>query len=61
MRNMVIGLSNIQTNCDGICKGYVQGKNIKSIFLVSDRKEKGILDIVHSDVCRPNSLTSLSR
>ena len=42
-------------------KGCAQGKNVKSPFPSSDSEAKGILDIVHSDVCGPMTTTSLSR
>ena len=45
---------------EGVCKGCAQGKNVKSPFPSSDNKAKGILDIVHSDVCGPMTTTSLS-
>ena len=41
-------------------KVYAQGKNVKSPFPSSDSKAKGILDIVHSDMCGPMTATSLS-
>jgi hypothetical protein len=59
--NMVTGLPEMQVNHDGMCKGCAQGKNVKNPFPSSDNKAKGILDIVHSDVCGPMSATSLSR
>jgi hypothetical protein len=58
---MVTGLPEMQVNHDGMCKGCAQGKNVKNPFPSSDNKAKGILDIVHSDVCGPMSATSLSR
>ena len=57
----VSGLPDIQTKHEGICKGCAQGKNAKKTFLSSERKAKGILEIVHLDVCRPMSSSSLSR
>lgn len=33
---------------------------MKKPFPSSDSKDKGSLDIIHSDVCRPMSVTSLS-
>ena len=42
-----------------MCKGCAQRKNVKGPFLGSDKKVKGILDIVHSDVCGPMTTTSL--
>ena len=43
-----------------MCKGCAQGKNTKNPYPSSDSKAKGILDIVHSDVCGPMQTTSLS-
>ena len=45
---------------DSVCKGSTQGKNVKNYFPNSDNRAKGVLDIVHSDVCGPMSTTSLS-
>ena len=61
MRKVVIGLLEIQFNHEGVCKGCAQGKNTKNPFPISNSKEKGILDISHSNVCDPMSATSLSR
>ena len=55
------GIPELQVNHEGVCKGCAQGKNMKSLFPNSDSKAKGILDIVHSDVCGPMTATSLSR
>ena len=49
----------IQEKHEGICKGCAQGKNVKKTFSSSERKAKGILEIVHSDVCGPMSSISL--
>ena len=38
----------------------VKGKNTKKTFPSSERKAKGILEIIHSDVCGPISSKSLS-
>ena len=57
----VEGLPEIQSKHDGICKGCVKGKNTKNTFPSSDNKEKGILQIIYSDVCGPMSSSSLSR
>ena len=40
-------LPEIQAKHEGICKGCAQGKNEKKTFPSSERKDKGILDIVH--------------
>ena len=57
----VIGIPELQAKHEGVCNGCAQGKNVKSPFPSSDSKAKGILDIIHSDVCGPMSATSLSR
>ena len=56
----VNGLPEIQTKHEGICKGCAKGKNIKKSFPSSKSKEKGILEIIHFDVCGPMSSSSLS-
>ena len=48
------GLPEIQAN-HGVCKGCVKGKNTKKTFPSSESKAKGILEIIHSDVCGPLS------
>ena len=53
-------LPKIQVKHEGICKGCVQGKNAKKTFPSSESKAKGILEIIHSDVCGPMSSNSLS-
>ena len=50
----------LQAKHDGVCKGCVKGKNTKKTFPSSKSKEKGILEIIHSYVCSPMSLSSLS-
>ena len=55
----VEGLLEIQANHDGVYKGCAKGKNTKKTFPSSESKEKGILEIIHSNVCVPMSLSSL--
>ena len=57
---VVEGLLEIQEKHDGVCKGCAKGKNTKKTFLSSERKAKGILEIIHFDVCGPMSSSSLS-
>ena len=57
---VVTGLPEIQIKHEGVCKGCPQGKNTKNPYPKSDSKAKGILDIIHSDICRPMQTTSLS-
>ena len=56
----VEGLPEIQAKHEGFCKVCVKGKNTKKTFPISESKAKGILEIIHSDVCGPISSSSLS-
>ena len=47
----VEGLLEIQAKHDGVCKGCAKGKNTKKTFPSSESKEKGILEIIQSEVC----------
>ena len=60
-RKAVEGLPEIQEKHDGVCKGCAKGKNTEKAFPSSKSKAKGILEIIHSDVCGPMSSSSLSR
>ena len=53
------GLPEIQIEHEGVSKGCAQGKSTKNPYPKSDGKAKGILDIVHSDICGPVKTTSL--
>ena len=57
---VVTGLPEIQIEYEGVCKGCARGKNTKNPFPKIDSKAKGILDIIHSDICGPMQATSLS-
>jgi transposase InsO family protein len=57
---IVKGLPEIQVFHNGVCKGCAQRKNVKKPFPRSDSKAKGVMDLIHSDVCGPISTTSLS-
>ena len=54
------GLPEIKKKHEGLCKGCAKGNNTKKTFPCSERKEKAILEIIHSDVCGPMSSSSLS-
>jgi transposase InsO family protein len=43
-----------------MCKGCAQGKNVKNPFPRTNSRAKGVLDIVHSDVCRQMSTPFLN-
>ena len=56
---MVTGLPDIQVEHDGVCKGCTLDKNVKGSFTSSENRPKGILDIIHSDVCEQMTVPSL--
>lgn len=60
LQNSVTGVPDILNDHDGVCRGFVLGKNVKGSFPSSSRRSKGILDLVHSDICGLMSAQSLS-
>jgi hypothetical protein len=58
---MVTGLPEIHIEHDGVCRGCALGKNVKGSFSSSDSRSKGILDLIHTDVCGPMTVASLNR
>lgn len=59
LRQMVSGVLNIPNEHEGVCRGCALGNNSKHSFPSSDSISKGILDLVHLDVCRPMTVSSL--
>jgi transposase InsO family protein len=59
LQNSVTGMPDFLNDHDGVCRGCVLGKNVKGSFPSSGRRSKGILDLVHSDICGPMSTQSL--
>jgi hypothetical protein len=57
---MVTSLPELRIEHDGICRGCALGTNAKGSFPSSDNRSKGILDFVHSDLCGPMTVASLS-
>ena len=60
LRKVVIGLPEFEVRHDGLCRGCALGKNVKKPFPTSDSWAKGILDLVHSDLCGPMSIATQS-
>ena len=60
LRKVVIGLLEFEVQHDGVCRGCALGKNVKKSFPNSDSRANGILDIIHSDLCGPMSVTTQS-
>ena len=52
MRNVVTSLREIHIGHEGVRKGCAQGNTTKNSYPNSDNKEKGIIDIIHSYICR---------
>jgi hypothetical protein len=59
LRRMVTGIPKLQAEHEGVCKGCTLGKNTKGPYASSDSRSKGILDLVHSGVCGPMTVSSL--
>ena len=59
-RKVVSGILETREGHEGFCKGCAQGKNAKNTFTSSEIKAKGIMVIIHLDVCGPMSSSSLS-
>ena len=57
---MVTGMPEVSLKHDGICKRCALGKNTKKSFSRSKNRSKGILYLIHSDICGPMSSPSLS-
>ena len=56
----VTSLPELKVDQEGICNGCAQGKNIKNPFPKRDSKTKGVLELIHSDVCGPMPSSSIS-
>ena len=46
----VEGIIEIQEKHEGVCKGCAKEKNTNKTFPSSERKYKGILEVIHSNV-----------
>jgi hypothetical protein len=56
LREIVTGLPDFSVEQQGVCRGCALGKNAKAAFPSSESRSKGILDLIHSDVCGPRSV-----
>jgi hypothetical protein len=57
---MVAGMSNCTLNFD-FCEHYIYGKQNRVRFPFGATREKGILELIHSDVLRPVPIPSLGK
>ena len=60
LRKVVVSLPEFEVQNDGVCRGCALGKNVKKSFPSSDSRTNGILDIIHSKLCGPISVTTQS-
>lgn len=58
---MVTRMPDFYFENDGICRGCAIGKNAKKSFPSNNKRSKGILDLVHSDLCGLMSAPSICR
>jgi transposase InsO family protein len=56
----VTGLPELKGDHKDVCNGCAQGKNIKNPFPKRDSKTKGVLELIHLDVCGPMPSSSIS-
>ena len=59
MRKVVTYLPYLKIDHEGTYKGCARGKKIKNPFIKSETKTKGMLELIHSNVCGPMPSTSL--
>jgi hypothetical protein len=59
-KGMVEGISNCTLDFD-LCEHYIYGKNNRLRFTSSVAREKGILELIHSDVFGPVLVLSLGK
>ena len=55
-----MGLPKFNIEQQGVWRGCALGKHAKASFLSSEDGPKGILDLVHLDVCGPMSVVSIT-
>jgi transposase InsO family protein len=60
LREMVTGVPDFSSKHHELCKGCALGKYTKTAFPRNDSRAAGILDLIHSDVCGPMYLASLT-
>ena len=59
LREIVIVLPSFSTDHHSVCKGCAMSKYAKTAFPKSDNRSKGILDLIHLDICGPMSAMSM--
>jgi hypothetical protein len=60
LQKMVTCMPVISFEHDSVCRGCALGKNTKKAYPHSNRKNNGILDFIHSDLCGPMTAPSMN-
>lgn len=60
LKETATGVPVLNIEHDDICRGCVLGKYVRATFPRSDNRAKGILGLIHSDICGPMSTKCLS-
>lgn len=60
LKGMMVGFPHFKVERRGVCKGCALQKHAKATFPSNEHKSRGILDLIHSNVCGPMSSTSLT-
>jgi hypothetical protein len=60
LRHAITGFPKFTTERHDPCKGCAMGKYGQRPFPLSEYRSKGVLDLIHSDICGPMSVESLS-
>ena len=60
LQKMVTGMPVLHFEHNGICRGCSIGKYTKRTFPNNDKRSKGILDLIHLDICGPMTAPSMS-
>jgi hypothetical protein len=60
LREIFTSLPYFSIEQEGVCRGCTLGKHAKASFPRSGHGSKGILDLVHSDVCGHMSVASIT-
>jgi hypothetical protein len=60
LRAIVTSLIEFNIEQHGVCKGCTLGEHVKVASLSIVHRSKGILDLVHSDVCGPILVASIT-
>lgn len=60
VQRMVTSFPKIPVEQDGLCKGCVVSKQAKIVYLHSETRSKGVLDLVHFNICGPMHVTLIT-